>query len=124
MVAKQLWMRQENPTRGPPCRDHAFPRGAAGIEVNEIAPITEGAEQWQGLRVTFTDQFASQCKDQDFFFGPNLLIRRHDYHVAVAGYFRAAQYIDRIVDVLGIKMPTRLRAYLRGPDSKPLRNTF
>ncbi len=93
-----------------------------GFKVNEIASITEDAEEWQGLRVRFPDQFASHCRDQDFYFGPDMLIRRHDYHVDIAGSFPAAQYIDQIVDVQGFKMPTRRRAYLRGPDSKPVRD--
>ena len=31
-------------------------------------------------------------------------------------------YVDQIVEVQGIKMPTRRRAYVRGPDVKPFRD--
>lgn len=36
--------------------------------------------------------------------------------------FPAAQYVDRILEVQGIRMPTRRRAYVRGPDLKPVRD--
>jgi hypothetical protein len=49
-----------------------------------------------------------------------LLLRRHDYHVDVAGGFPAAQYVHDIVDVQGLRFPTKRRAYLRGPDLQPV----
>lgn len=89
-----------------------------GFEAEEIAAIDEDGEQWRGLRVRFPDAIHGHCLDQDFYFGPDLLLRRHDYHVDIAGSFPAAQYIDGHVDVQGLKMPTRRRAYVRGPDGK------
>jgi len=92
------------------------------FEVREIEPIKEGAEQWQGLRVRFPEHIASHCDEQDFYFGDDFLVRRHDYQVDVAGSFPAAQYIDGMVSVQGFKMPTRRRAYVRGPDLRPIRD--
>jgi len=93
-----------------------------GFEVSEIEPIKEGNEQWRGLRVKFPMHIASHSDEQDFYFGDDFLLRRHDYQVDVAGAFPAAQYVEGMVDVQGFKMPTRRRAFVRGPDLKPVRD--
>jgi hypothetical protein len=49
-------------------------------------------------------------------------LRRHDYQVDVAGGFSAAQYVHDIVDIDGLKFPSRRRAYLRGPNLQPVRD--
>lgn len=95
-----------------------------GFEVAEIAPRTEGDERWQGLRVRFPDHVASHSREQDFYFGPDHLLRRHDYHVDVAGGFAAAQYVHDLVDVDGLRFPTRRRAYLRGPQGQAVRDVL
>jgi hypothetical protein len=61
-------------------------------------------------------------KELDFYFGDDFLLRRHDYHVDVAGGFPAAQYVHDIVEVDGLRFPTKRRAYLRGPNLKPIRD--
>jgi len=91
-------------------------------EVSEIEPLKQGAEQWRGLRVKFPRHIASHSDEQDFYFGDDFLLRRHDYRVDVAGSFPAAQYVEDIVDVQGFKMPMRRRAYVRGPDLAPVRD--
>lgn len=93
-----------------------------GFEVTEIDPWTEGDELWRGLRVHFPDHIASHSVEQDFYFGPDFLLRRHDYRVDVAGGFPAAQYVHDIVDVEGLEFPTRRWAYLRGPELLPVRD--
>ena len=64
-----------------------------GFTVAEISPWQEGNELWRGLRVRFPDEIASHSKEQDFYFGDDFLLRRHDYQVDVAGGFPAAQYV-------------------------------
>lgn len=93
-----------------------------GFDVSEIAPIEEGAERWRGLRARFPAHIASHCVEQDFYFGEDCLLRRHDYRVDVAGSIPSAQYVDRAVDVQGLKAYTRRRAYVRGPDMRPVRD--
>ena len=56
---------------------------------------------------------------QDFFFGDDLLLRRNDYNVEVAGGFAAAQLMHDYLEADGIRLPSRRRAYLRGTDSRP-----
>ena len=42
---------------------------------------------------------------QDFFFGEDLMLRRHDYSVNIAGGFAAAQLTSDHVDANGIRLP-------------------
>nr|ALV86499.1 hypothetical protein [uncultured bacterium 20] len=93
-----------------------------GFEVVEIEPWREGDETWRGVRARFPESIASHSREQDFYFGDDFLLRRHDYHVDVAGGFPAAQYVSDIVEVDGIRFPTKRRAYLRGPDLRPVRD--
>ncbi|MEU9318303.1 hypothetical protein [Streptomyces sp. NPDC048295] len=83
------------------------------VGVEEIQPWPEGGEEWRGLRATFPDVIASHSTVQDFYFGPDRLLRRHDYHVDIAGGFAATQYVHDIVEADGILLPARRRAYKR-----------
>ncbi|WIW44483.1 hypothetical protein ML401_23670 [Bradyrhizobium sp. 62B] len=93
-----------------------------GFEVREIEPWREGPEVWRGLRATYPAAIASHSDEQDFYFGPDMLIRRHDYRVEIAGNFAAAHYVSDPVSIDGIMIPTRRRAYLRGEDLAPMRD--
>ena len=93
-----------------------------GFEVTEIAPWHENGERWRGLRATFPPSIASHSTQQDFYFGDDGLLRRHDYTVDVAGGFRAAQYVSDMVEVDGLRFAATRRAYVRRPDLQPLRD--
>src|SRR5260370_35943887 len=93
-----------------------------GFEVAEISPWQEGGELWRGLRARFPDKIASHSKEQDFYSGDAFLLRRHDYHLDVAGRVPVAQYVHDIVEADGFRFPTKRRAYLRGPGLKPIRD--
>jgi hypothetical protein len=93
-----------------------------GVEVIEIEPLQEGGERWRGLRARFPDYIAGHSKEQDFYFGDDFLLRRNDYHVDVAGGFPVAHYVHDIVEVQGLRFPTKRRAYLRGPNLQPIRD--
>ena len=45
---------------------------------------------------------------QEFYFGADHLLRRHDYRVDVAGGFATIQYVYDIVSTDGIKVPSNL----------------
>jgi hypothetical protein len=92
-----------------------------GFAVEELPPWREGDEVWRGLRARFPEGIASHSKEQDFYFGDDFLLRRHDYNVEVAGGFPAAQYVYDIVEANGLRFPTKRRAYVRGPALKPIR---
>jgi hypothetical protein len=93
-----------------------------GFEVTEIAPWQEGSESWRGVHVRFPHEIASHSTEQDFYFGEDFLLRRHDYHVDIAGGFPVAQYVGDIVSVDGMRFPRKRRAYMRAPDLKPIRD--
>jgi hypothetical protein len=57
---------------------------------------------------------------QEFFFGEDLMLRRHDHSVNIAGGFAAAQLTSDHVTADGICLPTRRRAYPRGLDRRPI----
>jgi len=71
------------------------------------------------LRARFPRSIATHGALQDFFFGDDLLLRRHDYNVEVAGGFAAAQLMYDYIEADGIRLPSRRRAYMRGTDSRP-----
>ena len=91
-----------------------------GFRSEEITPWKEGTETWRGLRVTFPTGIASHSRQQDFYFGSDFLLRRHDYHVEASGGFAAAQYVFDNVTAQGITFPTRRRAYMRDEKLLPI----
>jgi hypothetical protein len=46
------------------------------------------------------------------------MLRRHDYSVTIAGGFAAAKLTSDHVMANGIRLPTKRRAYARGPDRR------
>jgi hypothetical protein len=91
-----------------------------GVRVEETAPWREGSEQWRVLRAHFPGSIETHSQIQDFFFGDDLRLRRHDYTVNIAGGFAASQLTSNYVTVQGIALPTKRRAYTRGPDRRPI----
>ena len=90
------------------------------VRVEEIEPWKEGSETWRVLRAHFRGSIETHSLVQDFFFGDDLMLRRHDYQVNVAGGFAAAQLTSEYRQVDGIRLPTRRRAYTRGADRRPV----
>jgi hypothetical protein len=93
-----------------------------GFQVAEIEAWQEGAESWRGLRVRFPNEIASHSREQEFYFGEDFLLRRHDYRLEIAGRVAVAQYVSDIVDAEGFRFPTKRRAYVRGPHSHAIRD--
>jgi hypothetical protein len=91
-----------------------------GVEVVELEPWHEGDEEWRVLRASFPGSIVTHSRQQQFYFDGRLNLRRHDYRVDIAGSFPAAQMIDDYIEVEGIRIPTRRRAYVRGPDNLPV----
>jgi hypothetical protein len=91
-----------------------------GFTVEEIEPWQEDDELWGGLRVTYPPDIASHSRQQDFYFGPDFVLRRHDYHVEASGGFAAAQYVFALATVQGITLSTKRRAYIRNERCLPM----
>jgi hypothetical protein len=82
-----------------------------GFASEEIEPWHENGEVWRRLKVTFPDHIASHSKTQITHFGPDGLMRRHDYTVDILGGATGANYTTNYRDFQGIKMPTTRRIY-------------
>jgi hypothetical protein len=82
-----------------------------GFECEEIEPWHENGEEWRRLKVTFPDYIHSHTKTQITHFGPDGLMRRHDYTVDILGGAPGANYVSDYRDVQGIMMPTKRRIY-------------
>ena len=94
-----------------------------GVQIEETEAWHEGAETWRVLRAYFPGAIETHSLVQDFFFGEDdLLLRRHDYSVNIAGGFPAAQLTSEYVVANGIRLPTKRRAYTRGPDRRPIKD--
>jgi hypothetical protein len=64
------------------------------METPETESWREGEETWRVLRAYFPGSIETHNLIQDFFFGQDLMLRRHDYGVNIAGGFccRAADH--------------------------------
>lgn len=93
-----------------------------GVRVEETEPRHKGAETWRVVRAYFPGSIETHCLVQDFFFDEDLVPRRHDYTVTIAGGSAAAQLTSDYTEADGIRLPAKRRAYLRGPDRRPIRD--
>jgi hypothetical protein len=83
----------------------------AGFATEEIAPIQVGGETWRRLKVTFPDTVKSHTREQISCFGPDGLLRRHDYTVDILGGATGLNYASEYRDVDGIIVPTKRRIF-------------
>jgi hypothetical protein len=82
-----------------------------GFVTEEIEPWRENGEEWRRLKATFPETIASHSGEQITYFGPDGLMRRHDYTVEVLGGATGANYSTDYKEFQGIKMPTTRRVY-------------
>lgn len=82
-----------------------------GFQTEEIAAIQVEDETWRRLKVTFPDRIKSHTREQISCFGPDGLIRRHDYTVDILGGATGLNYASDYRDVGGIIFPTKRRIY-------------
>jgi hypothetical protein len=82
-----------------------------GFQTEEIAAIQVEQETWRRLKVTFPDYIKSHTREQISCFGPDGLLRRHDYTVDILGGATGLNYASDYRDVDGIMVPTKRRIY-------------
>jgi hypothetical protein len=82
-----------------------------GFETQEIASIVVDGETWRRLKITFPDHIKSHSRDQISCFGPDGLIRRHDYTVDILGGATGLNYASEYREVGGIIFSTKRRIY-------------
>lgn len=93
-----------------------------GVAIQEVAPWYEHGEMWRVLRAKFPPTIATHSVVQDFYFGPDFLLRRHDYQVDVSGGRAVAQYVYDFIEMQGIRFPSRRRVHPCGADLQPDRS--
>lgn len=84
----------------------------------EISPIEVDGEMWRRLRATFPDHIKSHTRQQISCFGPDGLLRRHDFTIDVVGGAPGQLYATDYRDVDGIVIPTTRRAYASQGDDQ------
>ena len=82
-----------------------------GFESEEIPSIQAEGETWRRLKVTFPDYVKSHTREQISCFGPDGLLRRHDYTVDILGGATGLNYASEYRDVDGIIVPAKRRIY-------------
>jgi hypothetical protein len=82
-----------------------------GFTTEEIPSIKVEGETWRRLKVTFPDNVKSHSKEQISSFGPDGILRRHDYTVDILGGATGLNYASDYRDVDGIIVPTKRRVY-------------
>jgi hypothetical protein len=86
-----------------------------GFVAEELAPWKENGEQWRPLKVIVPDSIASHSREQVAYFGPDGLLRRHEYTVDVMGGAPGLNYAADYCNVDGIVVPTKRNVY--APDA-------
>lgn len=91
-----------------------------GFQTEELEPWAEDGETWRRLRAVFPARTATHSPDQVFYFGPDGLLRRHDYEMEMACNIPTAEYTDEHQVFGGIRFPTLRRAVGRERDGTTL----
>jgi hypothetical protein len=82
-----------------------------GFVTEEIAPIQVGGETWRRLEATFPDHVKTHTHRQISCFGPDGLLRRHDFTIDILGGAPSLLYATDYRDVGGIIIPATRRGY-------------
>jgi hypothetical protein len=81
------------------------------FSTEETSSIEVEGETWRRLKVTFPDTVKSHTREQISCFGPDGLLRRHDYTVDILQGGTGLNYASEYEDVDGIIVPTKRRIY-------------
>jgi hypothetical protein len=89
-----------------------FSLAMPGVQLWDIDPIEENGELWRGMRAVMPEGFATHSRAQEFYFGDDMILRRQDYTIDIAGGSKVANYAQDVVEIDGIKIASKRRAYL------------
>ena len=93
----------------------------SGFETEEVSPIQVEGETWRRLKVTFPERIASHTRTQISCFGPDGLLRRHDYTVDILGGAQGLNYASDYRNVDGIVFPSIRRVVAYEGDYQPVK---
>jgi len=82
-----------------------------GFASREIDPVTVEGETWRRLQATFPNYCKSHSREQISCFGPDGLLRRHDYTVDILGGATGLNFASDYREVNGIIVPAKRRVY-------------
>ena len=91
-----------------------------GFITEELEPWHEDGEIWRTLCATFPEGIASHTRQQILYFGPDGLLRRHEYMVDVLGGARGVNYAHDYREVDGISVPMKRRVYSYDADKRKI----
>jgi hypothetical protein len=77
----------------------------------EIGPIQVEGETWRRLKVIFPKEVKSHTREQILCFGPDGLLRLHDYTVDILGGATGLNYASDYQEVDGLMFPTKRRVF-------------
>jgi len=84
-----------------------------GLRLEDAGTTVKDGETWNKVAVTFPRAVATHSPQQMFYFGPDGLLRRHDYYVEILNRFaRGARYIHATQRVGGLVLPSRIEIKL------------
>ena len=84
-----------------------------GLTFTDAGTTQRNGETWDKVTVRFPDGFATHSPVQTFYFGPDGLLRRHDYWVGIMGRIaRGARLIHAYQDVDGLRLASRIQMKL------------
>ena len=81
------------------------------FRTEEVPGFDVDGEPWRRLKVSFPEVVKTHTRDQYFCFGPDGLLRRHDYTVDILGGSTGLNFASDYVDVDGIMVPATRRVY-------------
>jgi hypothetical protein len=87
-----------------------------GYTTRQLDPWQQDGETWRRLEVSFPDYIETHNSIQVFFYGPDGLLRRHDYAPDILQSVPSSQYVSDFKTVMGLKIPFTRRIYLRNAD--------
>jgi hypothetical protein len=88
-----------------------FVYSGAQFVTEEIDPIEIDGEMWRRLKVTFPEYLKTHTREQISCFGPDGLLRRHDFTIDILGGAPSQLLATGYRDVDGIIIPATRRAY-------------
>jgi hypothetical protein len=91
-----------------------------GFDTEEISPIQSDGETWRRLKVRFPDNVRSHTRTQVSCFGPDGLLRRHDYMVDIMAGAKGLNYASDYRTVDGIVFPVTRRVVAYEGDYQPV----
>lgn len=82
-----------------------------GFVTKELPRWSENGEDWRPLKATFPENIASHTREQVSYFGPDGLLRRHEYTVEVLDGAAGLNYATDYRTLSGIVVPITRRVY-------------